>query len=144
MMAFDKRIELEVVTPAGVVVREAVDEVEAPGVEGNFGVLPGHTPLMSELRIGNLRYRVGSENHFVSVNWGFAEVLPNRVTVLVESAEKGDDIDLTRAETAKKRAEERLQEFGTAYDMDRARESFERAQTRLEAAKEEKSTGSDH
>ncbi len=127
-------IELEIVTPAGVVVRESVDEVEAPGVEGHFGVLPGHRPFMSQLRAGELRYRTGKENHFVAVHWGFAEVLPYKVTVLVETAERAEDIDLQRAETAKRRAEERLKQFGTAYDMEAAREAVERAQARLEAA----------
>jgi len=127
-------IELEIVTPGGVVVRESVDEVEAPGVEGHFGVLPGHRPFMSQLRAGELRYRTGKENHFVAVHWGFAEVLPNKVTVLVETAERAEDIDLKRAETAKRRAEERLKQFGAAYDMEAARADFERAQARLEAA----------
>jgi F-type H+-transporting ATPase subunit epsilon len=127
-------IELEIVTPAGVVVRESVDEVEAPGVEGYFGVLPGHRPFMSQLRAGELRYRTGKENHFVAVHWGFAEVLPYKVTVLVETAERAEDIDLQRAETAKRRAEERLKQFGAAYDMERARADVDRAQARLEAA----------
>jgi F-type H+-transporting ATPase subunit epsilon len=133
-MQTSNAIDLEIVTPGGVVVRESVDEVEAPGVEGNFGVLPGHRPFMSQLRAGELRYRTGKENHFVAVHWGFAEVLPNKVTVLVETAERAEDIDLQRAETAKKRAEERLKQFGTAYDMDQARGEVERAQARLEAA----------
>jgi F-type H+-transporting ATPase subunit epsilon len=127
-------IELEIVTPAGVVLRESVDEVEAPGVEGHFGVLPGHRPFMSQLRAGELRYRTGKENHFVAVHWGFAEVLPYKVTVLVETAELAEDIDLKRAETAKRRAEERLKQFGTAYDMDTAKADYDRAQARLEAA----------
>jgi F-type H+-transporting ATPase subunit epsilon len=127
-------IQLEIVTPGGVVVRESVDEVEAPGVEGHFGVLPGHRPFMSQLRAGELRYRTGKENHFVAVHWGFAEVLPNKVTVLVETAERAEDIDLKRAETAKRRAEERLKQFGAAYDMETARADFERAQARLDAA----------
>jgi len=133
-MQSQNAIELEIVTPAGVVVRESVDEVEAPGVEGHFGVLPGHRPFMSQLRAGELRYRTGKENHFVAVHWGFAEVLPYKVTVLVETAERAEDIDLKRAETAKRRAEERLKQFGTAYDMDTAKADFDRAQARLEAA----------
>jgi F-type H+-transporting ATPase subunit epsilon len=133
-MQSQNAIELEIVTPGGVVVRESVDEVEAPGVEGHFGVLPGHRPFMSQLRAGELRYRTGKENHFVAVHWGFAEVLPNKVTVLVETAERAEDIDLKRAETAKRRAEERLKQFGTAYDMETARADFERAQARLDAA----------
>jgi F-type H+-transporting ATPase subunit epsilon len=128
------RIELEIVTPAGVVVREQVDEVEAPGVEGYFGVLPGHRPFMSQLRTGDLRYRVGKDNHYVAVHWGFAEVLPHKVTILVETAELAEDIDLQRAETAKKRAEERMKQFGTAYDMESAKADLERAQARLDAA----------
>ena len=130
----DQEIELEIVTPGGVVVRESVDEVEAPGILGHFGVLPGHRPFMSQLRAGELRYRQGKEDHFVAVHWGFAEVLPYKVTVLVETAELAGDIDLERAETAKKRAEERMREFGTAYDAE-GREAYERAQARLDAAR---------
>jgi F-type H+-transporting ATPase subunit epsilon len=135
-MQSQNAIELEIVTPGGVVVRESVDEVEAPGVEGHFGVLPGHRPFMSQLRAGELRYRTGKENHFVAVHWGFAEVLPYKVTVLVETAERAEDIDLQRAETARRRAEERLKQFGTAYDMEAARADIERAQARLDAAKQ--------
>ena len=101
MAETQSRIELEIVTPAGVVLRQDVDEVEAPGVLGHFGVLPGHRPFMSQLRAGQLRFRTGSEDHFVAVHWGFAEVLPNKVTVLVETAEVAEDIDLQRAESAK-------------------------------------------
>ena len=131
-------IELEIVTPAGVVVREDVDEVEAPGILGHFGVLPGHRPFMSQLRAGQLRYRVGKNDHFVAVHWGFAEVLSNKVTILVETAEVAGDIDLERAESAKQRAETRLQEFGTAYEMEAARADYERAQARLDAVKAHK------
>lgn len=130
----EQRLELEIVTPAGVVVREDVDEVEAPGVMGHFGVLPGHRPFMSQLRAGELRYRSGRDEVFVAVHWGFAEVLPNKVTILVETAELAGDIDLERAESARKRAEDRLQQFGTAYDADKARAEYERAQARIDAA----------
>src|SRR3970040_425462 len=133
-------IELEIVTPAGVWCRESVDEVEAPGVEGHFGVLPGHRPFMSQLRAGELRYRMGKENHFVAVHWGFAEVLPYKVTVLVETAERAEDIDLKRAETAKRRAEERLKQFGTAYDMDTAKADYDRAQARIQTAQRDQKT----
>lgn len=132
----DQNLELEIVTPAGVVVREDVDEVEAPGILGHFGVLPGHRPFMSQLRAGQLRYRTGKNDHFVAVHWGFAEVLPNKVTILVETAEVAGDIDLERAESAKNRAEQRLQEFGTAYEMETARADFERAEARLAAAQQ--------
>jgi F-type H+-transporting ATPase subunit epsilon len=97
---------------------------------------------MSQLRAGELRYRTGKENHYVAVHWGFAEVLPSKVTVLVETAERAEDIDFERAETAKKRAEERMKQFGATYDIDRARRAFERAQARLDAAqKAQKRTG---
>ena len=129
-------LELEIVTPTGIVVREDVDEVEAPGVLGHFGVLPGHRPFMSQLRAGQLRYRIAKNNHFVAVHWGFAEVLPNKVTILVETAEVAGDIDLERAESAKQRAEQRLQEFGTGYEMESARADYERAQARLDAAQQ--------
>lgn len=128
------KLELEIVTPAGVVVRERVDEVEAPGIEGHFGVLPGHRPFMSQLGAGELRFRTAKENHYVAVHWGFAEVLPSKVTVLVETAELAEDIDLQRAESARQRAEERMKQFGVAYDLERARRAFERAQARVEAA----------
>lgn len=131
----EDRIELEIVTPGGVVTREAVDEVEAPGIEGNFGVLPGHRPFMSQLRAGELRYRTGREHHYVAVHWGFAEVLPRKVTVLVETAERAEDIDLHRAETARERALERMQQFGAAYDLEAARADYQRAQARLDAAR---------
>lgn len=132
-MAEEKKIQLEIVTPHGVVVREPIDEVEAPGVEGYFGVLPGHAPFLSQLKIGDIRYRTDKEEHFVAVTWGFAEVLPYKVTVLVNTAERAEDIDLQRAETARKRAMERLKEFGVAYEMERAQQSLDRAQARLDA-----------
>ena len=132
------QIEFEIVTPEGVSVREAVDELEAPGKEGYFGVLPGHTPFLTQLKAGTVRYRIGKEEHLVSVTWGFAEVLPYKVTLLVSTAERAEDIDLQRAETAGERAHERLEEFGVAYEVDKireAREAEERAQARLETAR---------
>jgi F-type H+-transporting ATPase subunit epsilon len=95
---------------------------------------------MSQLRAGQLRYRIGKRDHFVAVHWGFAEVLPNKVTILVETAEVAGDIDLARAESAKKRAEQRLQEFGTAYEMESARADYERAEARLTAAQQARKT----
>jgi len=129
------KIALEIVTPEGVCVREAVDEVEAPGAEGYFGVLPGHTPFLCELKSGTVRYRLGAEERFVAVTWGFAEVLPYKVTLLVNTAERAEDIDLQRAESAGKRSQQRLAEFGVAYELDRARPAAERAQARLETAR---------
>ena len=135
------KIELEIVTPEGATFREAVDEVEAPGKEGYFGVLPGHTPFLTQLKAGTVRYRVGTKEGLVSVTWGFAEVLPYQVTLLVNNAERAEDIDLQRAESSRERADARLEEFGVVYDVDKireAREASERAQARLETARRAK------
>ena len=92
--------------------REQVDEVQLPGSEGYFGVLPGHTPLLATLQVGELWYRIGQEKHYLAIAFGFVEVLPDRVTVLAQIAERAQDIDVARAEAAKQRAEERLVEAG--------------------------------
>ena len=89
-------------------VQEQVDEVEIPGAEGYFGVLPGHTPLLASLAVGELWYRKGQEKTYLSIAFGFAEVLPDRVTILARLAERAEEIDVERAEAARKRAEERL------------------------------------
>src|SRR3954454_3964181 len=107
-MALPAHIDLQIVTPDRRVVEEQVDEVEIPGLEGYFGVLPGHTPLLAALGVGELWYRKGQEKVFVSVASGFAEVLPDRVAILARVAERAEDLDADRAESARKRAEERL------------------------------------
>src|SRR5918995_4452082 len=94
-------LTLEIVTPDRSVVAEKVDEVEIPGAEGYFGVLPGHTPLLAMLKVGELWYRKGSEKHYVSIAGGFVEVLPDRVTVLAQIAERAHEIDVARAEAGK-------------------------------------------
>src|SRR6266436_5311984 len=101
-------LTLEIVTPDRSLVTERVDEVEIPGADGYFGVLPGHTPLLAMLQVGELWYRKGQEKHYLSIAFGFAEVLPDRVTILAQIAESAQEIDLARAEAAKKRAEERI------------------------------------
>src|SRR3984893_11318594 len=101
-------LTLEVVTPDRSVVHEQVDEVEIPGAEGYFGVLPGHTPLLAMLQVGELWYRQGQEKHYLATAIRFAEVQPDRVTILAQIAERADEIDVARAEAAKRRAEERL------------------------------------
>src|SRR6185503_20261738 len=107
-MALPTKIQLQIVSADRSLVNETVDEVEVPGSEGYFGVLPGHTPLLALLGAGELWYRQGSEKHYLSIAFGFAEVQPEDVTILAQIAEKADEIDLARAEAAKKRAEERL------------------------------------
>src|SRR3954471_2753043 len=113
--------ELHIVTPDRSLVREQVDEVEIPGAEGYFGVLPGHTPLLAELSVGELWYRRGQEKTYLAIAFGFAEVLPERVTVLAAIAERAEDIDPSRAEEARQRAELRLREAAKDVDYDRAR-----------------------
>jgi F-type H+-transporting ATPase subunit epsilon len=103
------------------VVAEKVDELEIPGAEGYFGVLPGHTPLLAMLKVGELWYRKGGEKFYLSIAFGFAEVLPDRVTILAEVAERPDEIDVARAEAAKRRAEERMAKPSVDIDFERAR-----------------------
>src|SRR5215510_9428190 len=107
-MALPTKLTLEVVTPEGLLLRDEVDEVVAPGADGYFGVLPGHTPFFSLLGLGEIRYRQGAEIRRLTCFWGFCEVLPDRVNVLAELGERGEDIDAARAEAAKTRAEAQL------------------------------------
>src|SRR6478752_8679162 len=121
-MALPTTIELQIVTPDKLVLKENVDEVEIPGSQGYFGVLPGHTPLLAALAVGELWYRKGQEKTYVSIAFGFAEVLPDRVTILARLAERADDIDIERAEAARARAEKRLSAAQqNAIDYERAR-----------------------
>jgi|SRR5688572_3852478 F-type H+-transporting ATPase subunit epsilon len=107
-MALPTSIQLQIVTPDKLLVNEQVDELQIPGSEGYFGVLPGHTPMLASLAIGEMWYRKGQETTYLSLAYGFCEVLPDRVTILAQLAERADEIDIARAEQAKKRAEERL------------------------------------
>jgi F-type H+-transporting ATPase subunit epsilon len=133
-MAQPATLTLEVVTPDRALVSQQVDEVQLPGSEGYFGVLPGHTPLLATLQVGELWYRVGQEKHYLAVAFGFAEVLPDRVTVLAQIAERPADIDVPRAEKAKKRAEERLARPQADIDFERARVALMKSLIRLQVA----------
>jgi len=130
-------IQLVVVTPERQLLRETVVEVEIPGKRGQLGVLPGHAPLMTELGIGMLSFKTtaASQAATLAVIQGFAEVLPDRVTVLAETAERGEEIDLARAEAAKARAEQRLASNDTNIDWDRAVIALERALIRIQVAR---------
>src|SRR5437667_12320577 len=108
MSMTDNRIELTIVTPERAVVDEAVDELQIPGAGGYFGVLPGHAPLFSELKVGEVSYRQGNRWSFLAVAWGFVEVQPNQVRILAETAERAHEIDLDRATRPKDRAEQRI------------------------------------
>jgi F-type H+-transporting ATPase subunit epsilon len=136
-MALPTKLTLEIVTPDRALLREEVDEVVVPGSEGEFGVLPGHTPLLSMLKIGELWYRQGQEKHFLAVAFGFVEVLPDRVTVLAQVGERAQEIDIARAERAKQRAEQRLaqgQLTQVDLDIERARVALLKSLLRLQVA----------
>src|SRR5688500_4367149 len=120
-MAIPTKLTLEIVTPDRSLVNEQVDEVQLPGAEGYFGVLPGHTPLLASLHVGELWYRIGEEKQYLSIAFGFVEVQPDRVTVLAQIAERASEIDVARAEAARKRAEERVAQPRNDVDFERAR-----------------------
>jgi F-type H+-transporting ATPase subunit epsilon len=125
-------IQLVVVTPERQILKETVSEVTMPGADGYLGVLPGHAPLITELGVGELAYRTsGGQNGLLAVIRGFAEVLPDRVSVLAATAEFAEDIDLTRAQEALKRAQERIAKGGENIDWDRATLSLQRALVRI-------------
>jgi len=125
-------VKLEIVTPEKYVVSEEAQIVMAPGELGEFGVLSGHTPFLTSLQIGKIRYRdSGGKEHLIFVSGGFAEVQPDRVTILAESAERRDDIDIERAKAALDRAEKRLSKYSPNLDIDRAKAATTRAMTRI-------------
>jgi len=126
-------IQLVIVTPERQILRETVSEVTMPGADGYLGVLPGHAPLITELGVGELTYRTTSgQSGLLAVIRGFAEVLPDRVSVLAETAEFAEDIDLARAEAALKRAQERIAKAGENIDWDRATLALARALVRIQ------------
>ncbi|MDO8794699.1 MAG: F0F1 ATP synthase subunit epsilon [Vicinamibacterales bacterium] len=127
-------LTLEIVTPDKALVRETVDEVQVPAAEGYLGILPGHTPLLATLQVGQLTYRSGQQTTVLHVAFGFVEVLPDRVTVLAQVAERPEDIDVERAEAAKRRAEERMTHPTSALDFDRARVAMMKSLIRLQVA----------
>ena len=127
-------LQLEIVTPDRLVQKDVAEEIQIPGKNGYLGILPGHAPLITELAVGEIIYRVGGRLTRVAVAWGFAEVLPDKVTILAERAEKAEDIDVKRAEDAKKRAEDRLHSASTEVDFERAQNALDRAQTRIDVS----------
>ncbi len=119
------KLTLEVVTPEKVVISEEVDEVVLPGIEGEFGVLPGHIPFLTALKVGAMYYKKGEETEYLALSWGYVEVASDRVMVLAETAEKATEIDIKRAEDSREAAEKIL----TAGKEDT---EYEKAQVRLE------------
>ena len=130
----EKSLHLEIVTPDMKVLSETVDYVGAPGYEGEFGVLANHIPFLSALRIGNLYYKKGGKTHYVFVSGGFADISDNKVTILAESAEKAEAIDVERALKAKDRAEKRLTQQQEQIAHARAQAALQRALFRLKAS----------
>jgi F-type H+-transporting ATPase subunit epsilon len=130
--------QLEIVTPEKKVVDTSAEEVQIPGKNGYLGVLPGHAPLITELAVGEITFREGAGSNAseqrLAVAWGFAEVLPNKVTILAETAERPSEIDVDRAREAKQRAEQRLASGDTTVDVERALDSLQRAESRLDVA----------
>jgi F-type H+-transporting ATPase subunit epsilon len=128
--------QLEIVTPTKLLVKDTAEEAQIPGASGYLGILPGHAPLITELGVGAITYKASGATHTLAVAWGFAEVLPDKVTILAEAAEHPQEIDVPRAEKAKGRAEERLKSNDPQVDFTRAEDSLQRAETRLTVAKE--------
>jgi F-type H+-transporting ATPase subunit epsilon len=130
------QIQLSIVTPDREVVHETVEAVTLPGTTGYLGILPGHAPLLSEVRPGEIVYTRAEGKHYLAVSWGFAEVLPSRVIVLANTAERAEEIDLQRATHALERAEDRLKRVSDpTIDRQRAQEAYEKALARLNAAR---------
>jgi F-type H+-transporting ATPase subunit epsilon len=126
--------QLEIVTPEKKVVDTQAEEAQIPGKNGYLGILPGHAPLITELAVGEITYRESSGEQRLAVAWGFAEVLPDKVTILAETAERPSEINVERARKSKERAEQRLTSGDTEVDVDRALDALQRAETRLDVA----------
>ena len=132
-MAIPATFELQILTPDRLIVRQQVDEAVIPGTQGYFGVLPGHTPMLAALSVGEMWYRTGQDKVYLSLAYGFCEVLPDRVSILAQLAERADEIDVARAEEAKRRAEERLAQ-AKDVDYERARTALQKSLARLQAS----------
>jgi F-type H+-transporting ATPase subunit epsilon len=130
------RFQLEIVTPAKLLVKDVAEEAQIPALSGYLGILPGHAPLITELAVGVITYKASGATHTLSVAWGFAEVLPDKVTILAEAAERPHEIDVARAQEAKSRAEALLKSNDPKVDYARAEDALQRAETRLSVAKE--------
>jgi len=129
------------VTPERPIVHDDVDEVVLPGEEGAIGVLPGHAPLLAALKAGEIWYRKGAEKKYAFIAKGFAEIVPDRVSILAHVAERAEDIDLARAEAAKRRAEERITKPSSEIDIERARVALLRALTRVQVSRHTRPRG---
>src|SRR5690242_11096404 len=127
-------LQLEIVTPERLVEKDTVSEVQIPGKDGYLGILPGHAPLITELGVGEIKYRGDGMEYRLAVAWGFAEILPNKVTILAETAERANEIDVNRARHAKERAEEHLHAANDEENTDKALNELARAENRIAVA----------
>src|ERR1700690_2411776 len=127
-------LQLDIGAPDKLLVREQVDQVQIPGKGGELGILPGHAPLITELTIGEIRYVQGGMSHYLAVAWGFAEVLPNKVTILADTAERAEEINIARAQEAKARAEAELKQGAPDLDYAATQHALQRAEIRLQVA----------
>ena len=130
-------IELEIVTPERLLVQDRAEDVQIPGRSGELGILPGHAPLITELAIGEIVYINAGVTTRLAVAWGFAEVLPDKVTILAETAELAEDIDVPRAEAARLRAQEHIKQAVDTADYEEAAAALARADARLAVAKKQ-------
>jgi F-type H+-transporting ATPase subunit epsilon len=126
--------QFEIVTPDRQVVKDVAEEMQIPGRDGYLGILPGHAPLITELAVGEISYRNAGDTRFLAVAWGFAEVLPDKVTILAETAERPEEIDVERARKAKERAEDHLKSGRVETDYPRALDAVARAECRIDVA----------
>jgi F-type H+-transporting ATPase subunit epsilon len=131
--------QLEIVTPEKLVVKDNAEEAQIPAITGYIGVLPGHAPLITELGAGEISYRSGGQVHRFATAWGFAEVLPDRVTVLAETVERADEIDVARAKQALTQAEDALKEAQSEEEVTKDLGKVRRAQARIEVAETRRS-----
>ncbi len=137
-------LQLQIVTPDKRLVDEAVDQVQMPGRSGYLGILPQHAPLITELGPGELSYTQAGRTSYLAVSWGFAEVLPDKVTILADAAERPEDIDVKRAQEAKARAEEALRKQDPELDYEATLRAQRRAEVRLEVAARAGHTAATH
>jgi F-type H+-transporting ATPase subunit epsilon len=132
-----ERFQIEIVTPERLVVKDYAEEIQIPGKNGYLGIMAGHAPLITELAVGEITYRANGYTERLAEAWGFAEVLPDKVTILAETAERADEIDVPRAEEALKRAEARLNSGDFDVDYPSVLTAQQRAQVRLKVARKE-------
>ncbi len=131
--------QLEIVTPEKLVVRDSADEAQIPATTGYIGILPGHAPLITELGAGEISYRSGGKLHRFATAWGFAEVLPDKVTVLAETVERADEIDVARAKQDLTRAEDALKQAESEEEVTKDLGKVRRAEARIEVAEAKRS-----